>query len=87
MRYAQAVVENKFPVGVIMIDCYWGHYYGNLEFRRDRFPDPKEMIAKLHKLGFKVMVWVSPFVTPDSPEFLLLEEKGYLVKKKNSKRK
>ena len=40
------------------------------------------MVDKLHSMGFKVMLWVSPFVTPDSEEFRDLRAKGYLVKKK-----
>ena len=35
---------------------------------RKKFPDPAGMIERLHKQGFKVMVWISPFVSADSPE-------------------
>lgn len=80
MTYAEGIVANGYPTGVLMIDDNWQKYYGNFEFRPDRFPDPKGMIDRLHEMGFKVMLWVCPFVSPDSAEFRELRDKGYLVK-------
>lgn len=80
LRYAHAVIDNGFPAGVLMIDDNWQRYYGNFEFKSERFPDAKAMIDELHALGFKVMVWVCPFVSPDSPEYRDLESKGYLLR-------
>ena len=80
LRYAHAVIDNGFPAGVLMIDDNWQRYYGNFDFKAERFPDPKAMMDELHALGFKVMVWICPFVSPDSPEFRELEAKGYLIK-------
>ena len=80
MRYAEAIVKNGFPTGaVFMVDDNWQKYYGNFEFKPDRFPDPKGMMDKLHKMGFKVMFWLCPYVSADSPEFRELEKKGYFV--------
>ncbi len=79
LRYAHAVIDNGFPPGVLMIDDNWQRYYGNFEFKAERFPNPKAMIDELHALGFKVMVWICPFVSPDSPEYRELAAKGYLL--------
>ena len=68
LKYADDIVKNGFPPGIIMIDDNWQHYYGNFEFKPDRFPNPKNMVKRLHDMGFKVMLWISPFVTADSPE-------------------
>jgi alpha-glucosidase len=84
LAYAQSVVDNGFPKGVLMIDDNWQKYYGNFEFKPDKFPDPKVMIQKLHTMGFKVMLWICPFVGADSPEYRELASKGYLIKKKGS---
>lgn len=86
LKYAQNILTNDFPVGVFMVDDNWQKYYGNFEFKPDRFPDPKGMIEQLHKQGFKIMLWVCPFVSPDSPEFRDLQSKGYLIKQKGTKR-
>jgi alpha-glucosidase len=85
LKYAQGIVEHGFPKGILMIDDNWQKYYGNFEFKPDRFPDPQKMINELHSMGFKVMVWVCPFVSADSPEYRMLNSKGYLVKNKNGK--
>ncbi|MDR1582099.1 MAG: glycoside hydrolase family 31 protein [Prevotellaceae bacterium] len=84
MRYAQSVIDNGFPAGVLMIDDNWQKHYGNFEFKPDKFPDAKGMVDRLHHLGFKVMLWVCPFVSADSPEFRFLSGKGYLLKAKGA---
>jgi len=86
LTYAKAILDNGFPTGVLMIDDSWQKYYGNFEFRPDKFPDPKGMVNELHAMGFKVMLWVCPFVSPDSDEYRDLRDKGYLVKEKGSNR-
>lgn len=80
LSYAHSVLEQGFPPGVIMIDDNWHEPYGTWEFHPGRFPDPKSMVEELHNLGFKVMLWVCPFVSPDSRTFRQLELKGYLLK-------
>ncbi len=80
LSYARQIVEHGFPAGVLMIDDNWQKYYGNFEFKPDKFPAPKEMVAELHRMGFKVMVWICPFVSADSPEYRFLQSKGYLIK-------
>jgi alpha-glucosidase len=79
LKYASDLLANGFPPGVLMIDDNWFPYYGSLEFRKDRFKDPVAMVQRLHQMGFKVMVWVSPFFSPDTEVFRELQKKGYLV--------
>lgn len=83
LAYADRILEHRFPVGVFMVDDNWQKHYGNFEFKPEKFPDPKGMIEKLHANGFKIMLWVCPFVSPDSPEFRELQKKGYLIRQKN----
>jgi alpha-glucosidase (family GH31 glycosyl hydrolase) len=66
LKYAHDIIDNGFPPGVLMIDDNWAPYYGKFSFRKDRFPDAKGMMKELHGLGFKVMIWVCPFISPDS---------------------
>lgn len=80
LKYAHDIINNGFPAGVLMIDDNWAPYYGKFEFRKDRFPDAKAMINELKNLGFKVMLWVSPFISPDTEESReLLKEKLVLM--------
>lgn len=76
--YADAIINNGYPAGVIMIDDNWQRSYGDWRFRADRFDDPKGMISYLHDKGFKVMMWVCPFVTADTETFRYLAAEGML---------
>ncbi len=79
LKYAQAIVDNGFPTGVLMIDDNWQEYYGTWEFSGTRFQDPKGMVEKLHKMGFKVMLWIVPFVSADTRVFRQLVAKKGLM--------
>lgn len=83
-NYARQIINNGFPNGILMIDDNWQNHYGNFDFKPEKFPDPKGMVDRLHQKGFKVMLWVCPYVTPDSPEARYLEEKGYLIKSRGT---
>jgi alpha-glucosidase (family GH31 glycosyl hydrolase) len=80
LTYARSIVENGMQPGVLMIDDNWQENYGVWSFHPGRFPDPKVMIETLHELGFTVMMWVVPFVSPDSREYRDLERREFLLK-------
>lgn len=84
LSYAKQILKHKFPAGIFMIEDGWQKQYGNFDFKRDRFPNPTAMIEELHAKGFRMMLWVCPFVSPDSPEFRELRQKGFLIKDKNN---
>ena len=69
LAYAQSMLDHGLPPGVFMIDDTWQLGYGTWEFDPRRFSDPKGMVGKLHKMGFKVLLWMCPFVSMDSPAF------------------
>jgi alpha-glucosidase len=84
LRYAEDIIRHGFPTGILMIDDNWQKRYGNFEFKPDKFPDPKAMVTHLHARGFKVMLWICPFVSADSPEFRTLADKGYLLRERGT---
>lgn len=63
LEYAHSIIENGFDPGVLIIDEGWHKPYGTWEFDPVKFPDPKAMIDELHNMGFKLLLWVCPFVT------------------------
>jgi alpha-glucosidase (family GH31 glycosyl hydrolase) len=79
MAYARNILANGLPAGVLMIDDNWQEDYGNWNFHPGRFTNPKQILDSLHTLGFKVMLWVCPFVSPDSYVFRDLMDKKYFV--------
>ena len=80
LEYARGALDAGFPPGVIMIDDRWSVDYGNWTFDRTRFPRPADMMRQLHELGFAVMVWLVPFVSPDSENSRMAAGKGWLIK-------
>ncbi len=79
LNYAKQVVNHKLPTGVLMIDDNWSDYYGSFDFSQEKFPDPSQMIQQLHTMGFKVMLWICPFISPDSEAFRELSSKKMLL--------
>ncbi|MFL0564469.1 glycoside hydrolase family 31 protein [Microbacterium sp. 179-I 1D1 NHS] len=80
LAYAKGVLEAGMPPGVLFIDDSWSPDYGTLEFDAARFPDPAAMVTQLHQWGFRVMLWLVPFVSPDSATFRELEGANLLVR-------
>lgn len=80
LNYARSIIHHGFPPGVIILDDNWMKDYGSWDFEKHRFPDPAGMIDTLHELGFKIMLWVCPYVSPDSITFRQLNEAGILMK-------
>lgn len=80
LKYAQGIKGHGFPAGVIMIDDNWQDDYGKWDFKKGKFSDPKVMIDSLHADGFKVMLWVCPFISPDCDVYRDLARRGFLVK-------
>lgn len=81
LKYAQEIIDNGFKPGILMLDDGWQEDYGVWDFNHRLFKDPKAMMDKLHALGFKVMVWLIPCVSPDSLVFRNLEGQKIFYKK------
>jgi alpha-glucosidase (family GH31 glycosyl hydrolase) len=81
-KYANDILDKGFPAGVLMIDDNWQEDYGVWDFHPGRFSDPKGMMDALHEDGFKVMLWICPYFSPDCETFRLLDKKGYFLKDK-----
>ncbi len=85
LSYAKAIIDNGFPPGVIMIDDSWQEDYGVWSFHPGRFSNPKEMIRELHAMGFKVMLWICPFVSADQARLYtkLKDDQAFLLEEGN----
>lgn len=80
LQYANDILNSGFPPGVLMIDDNWQEDYGKWNFHPGRFPDPAQMMDSLHHMGFKVMLWIVPYVSPDCDVYRFLESKEMLLK-------
>jgi alpha-glucosidase len=80
LKYARNIIDQGYPPGVLMIDDNWQEDYGVWEFSEEHFPNPQKMMDELHSMGFKVMLWVVPLVSPDSRVYRDLADKDILLK-------
>ncbi|HYF62940.1 MAG TPA: glycoside hydrolase family 31 protein [Herpetosiphonaceae bacterium] len=80
LAFAREIVDHGFPRSVMEIDDRWQTDYGDLEFDRAKFPDPRAMIGQLHALGFKVTLWVPPFFAPGGAAFAEAAARSFLVR-------
>lgn len=78
--FARDILAAGMPAGTIIVDDCWSPGYGNWTFDPARFPEPAMMLDELHRLGFSVMLWVVPFVSPDSRAFRELNGRNLLVR-------
>ncbi len=60
--YAEKLLAEGFPAGIMVVADGWQKVSGPYEFDPELYPDPKRMVDRLHTLGFKVMLTVTPFV-------------------------
>ena len=66
MQFANEVMHNGFKVAQIEIDDDWTPSYGDHEFQKKKFPNPKSMVDALHDKGYRVTLWVHPFASTTS---------------------
>ncbi len=85
LHYARTMVESGMPAGILMIDEGWAPDYGIYEFSPKKFPDPRGMVDELHALGFSVMLWVTPMISPDSACFRELRDTDLLLHDRDGK--
>jgi alpha-D-xyloside xylohydrolase len=72
--------SRNIPIGWVVLDNPWergafsSHCYGALTFDPARYPNPKQMIARVHARGVRFMLWISPQINrhgcppPDYPD-------------------
>ena len=77
--------EEDIPVDAIILDLYWfgkevKGTMGNLEFFRDSFPNPKQMIADLKATNVETILITEPFILTTSNRWDEAVEKNILAK-------
>ncbi len=78
---ARRIRDLGIPCDVLHLDCYWqvaGHW-SDLQWDAQRFPDPAGMLEALAAQGFRVSLWINPYLSGDSPLFVDAAARGYLL--------
>lgn len=79
---AAAMRAEGIPGSVMWIDNPWQTAYNDFIFDENRFSEPETLIADLTALGYRVVVWSTPYVNRKgltSGDFVEASELGYLV--------
>jgi alpha-D-xyloside xylohydrolase len=79
---ARRIRADGIPCDVLHLDCYWqteGHW-SDLRWDAERFPDPAGMLATLAEWGFRVSLWINPYISQFSPDFADAAERGYFLR-------
>lgn len=79
LEYAQTYLRATGKPGVLIIDDTWQSAFGDWEFNKDRFENPKKMIQILHEWGFKVVLWMVPYVHTNSKAYQELKDKDVFI--------
>ncbi len=77
--------KREIPCDVIHLDPAWlrENRWCDLEWNEETFPDPSEMIDKLRRNGFKLSLWIMPYVPKGSKIFEEGKKSGYFAMKKD----
>ena len=81
LKNAASFRQRKLPIDVIVQDWqYWGKYGWNaMRFDEERYPDPAEMVRKLHEMNMRLMVSVWSKVDVNSELGKQIMSKGYYI--------
>lgn len=79
---ARLLREHDIPCDVLHLDCYWQRHgtWSGMDWDREAFPDPEDLVRTVRALGFKVCLWENPYLGAESEHFSEAKEKGYLLK-------
>ncbi|XP_077989452.1 myogenesis-regulating glycosidase-like [Glandiceps talaboti] len=82
LNIAEQINDYGFNRSHIILNGKYSSHYGDWDFNPENFPDPRQMMDRLHDLGFRVTAVVSSIVNTDSKNYKygLLKEKDYWMK-------
>lgn len=77
-EFAQEILDKGFT-GQYELDDDWEECYGALSFNKDKFPNIKRLTDDLHARGFRVTLWIHPFINKDCSLFEDAKANGRFV--------
>ncbi|KAJ8495568.1 hypothetical protein ONZ45_g12804 [Pleurotus djamor] len=83
--FLDGMEERDIPVGVFHFDCFWmkGFHWCDFEFDDEFFPDAGSQLKRMKEKGYKICVWINPYIAQESKLFEEGAKNGYFIKKKD----
>lgn len=81
-EFIDGMLERDIPLDVFHFDCCWMDEFEwcNFKWNEKTFPDPKNMLKRIHEKGVKICVWINPYIGQKSRLFKEGMENGYFLK-------
>lgn len=83
LAYAERILAEGLPAGIIVIPDGWRSQLRPYTFDSELYPDPAGMFDKLHSLGFKVMLTVTPYLPAYGREYAEGLSKDFFLRDSN----
>lgn len=80
LQIAEEYHRRQVPLSVIVIDFFHWTQQGDWKFDPVYFPDPREMVRRLHEMGIRVMVSIWPTVDRNSENYQEMKERDMLIR-------
>ena len=74
--------KEEIPLSALVLDLYWFKHMGDLDWNKEKWPNPKKMDEYLEENGIKLITISEPFYTVDSKNYKEFDEKGIFAKNK-----
>ncbi len=74
--------QMNLPGSVKLIDAAWESQLNDFEFN-ENFPDPQGMVTEARKLGYRIVIWVGPWIVKSDANQAIFDycaEQGFLIK-------
>lgn len=69
---------------VKLIDAGWQSDYQSFAFHPGKFPDPAALFRRAHDQGYRVILWIAPWIARDDPPsatYRLCAERGFFIRR------
>jgi alpha-D-xyloside xylohydrolase len=76
-RLINGYEKHDFPIRTIMIDSPWSTRYNDFVVDESIYPKPEEFFTDLQDRGYRVVLWITPFVNQTSKDTSLGEDTSY----------
>jgi alpha-D-xyloside xylohydrolase len=81
LEQARRLRAESIPCDVINLDCFWqrAQMWCDFEWDTARMPDPRRLLAELHRDGFHSCLWINPYVSIRSALYQEGAARGYFL--------
>jgi alpha-D-xyloside xylohydrolase len=80
---ARRLRQDGIPCDVFHLDSFWqrAFMWCDFEWDAERLPDPKRLMAELHREGFHNCLWINPYVSCQSALYQEGVKGGYFLRR------